>query len=69
MADVWDDEEIPVAPVAPVSQIPVEGEGKRKATTKSSLPFKVKRWLTRNMSGCKKATGYTANEIYEMLNL
>jgi hypothetical protein len=33
------------------------------------LPFKVKRWLTRNMAGCKHSTGFTADQIYEMLGL
>jgi hypothetical protein len=34
---------------------------------KKELPFKVKKYLTRNMSGCYKSTGYTSKEIYEML--
>lgn len=31
------------------------------------IPFKVKKFLTRSMAGCKKATGFTAAEIFEML--
>lgn len=38
-------------------------------TKKKEIPFAVKRWLMRNMAGCKKATGFTAAQIYEMLEL
>jgi hypothetical protein len=44
-------------------------ESSPKQKPKKELPFKVKRWLTRCMSGCKKATGFSAEEIYEMLGL
>lgn len=46
-----------------IPEIKKESPTKRK----KDLPFKVKKYLTRNMSGCKTATGYTSKEIYEML--
>jgi hypothetical protein len=50
-----------------VSKEKVESSPKPKP--KKDLPFKVKRWLTRNMAGCKHSTGFTADQIYEMLGL
>ena len=47
----------------------VVDESPRPAPKKKELPFKVKKYLTRDMRGCKTATGYTAEEIYEMMEL